>query len=72
MADDFPALSYIKTVCRIGQGAACCRYLTMGPGGWRCEKLTTLRATLDAANHMVARGDNCPGRGNQGLTNLPS
>lgn len=51
-------------LCRIGQGAACCRYLVCGGRGFECEKHGELRATLDqraAAGQMVARGDNCEG-----------
>lgn len=49
-------------VCRIGQRAACCRYLTVGPDGWGCEKQTSLRRVLDArVAQMSAQGDNCEG-----------
>lgn len=51
-------------VCAIGQGHDCCRYLTMGPSGWGCEKHSGLKALLDrrvAAAEMTARGDNCGG-----------
>src|SRR5262245_18136903 len=61
-----PTDFHTRTVCRIGQGADCCRYLTMSPGGWSCQKLTGLKAELDrrvAAGTMVARGNNCPGLG---------
>jgi hypothetical protein len=64
-ASEFPEPDYIKDVCRIGQSHACCRYLTMGPGGWCCEKNTGLSAVLDARvalGSMVARGDNCEGQ----------
>jgi hypothetical protein len=51
-----------RDVCRIGQGAACCRYLTVGVQGWCCEKRTSLRHTLDArVSQMTAQGDNCDG-----------
>jgi hypothetical protein len=56
---------WAKGVCRIGQGAACCRYLVMGPGGWDCAKPHgQTRAMLDkrvAAGQLSARGDNCEG-----------
>lgn len=61
-------LAYAKEVCKIGQGADCCRFLTMGPNGFSCEKhgqhsgLLTLRAI---AGRMVARSDNCQGRASQ-------
>jgi hypothetical protein len=60
----FPHDEWIKGVCRIGQGAACCRYLTMSPTGWDCEKKTQLGLVLDARvarGEMTARGDNCKG-----------
>ena len=56
--------AYVREVCRIGQGHACCRYLTMGAGGWDCAKNTSIRRILDervVMENIVARGDNCPG-----------
>jgi hypothetical protein len=53
---------YINEVCRIGQGHACCRYLTVGADGFDCEKRTAIKVVLDArGDSMTARGDNCPG-----------
>jgi hypothetical protein len=55
---------WTRNVCKIGQGAACCRYLTMGPDGWNCERNASLKATIDervAAGQFTARGDNCEG-----------
>jgi hypothetical protein len=55
---------WVKSVCKIGQGHACCRYLTMAPDGWDCEKHSDMGRYLDLrveAETMVARGDNCPG-----------
>ena len=63
-AAEWPGMEYVKAVCKIGQGHACCRYLTMGAGGWSCEKRSSLKAALDArvlAETMTARGDNCEG-----------
>jgi len=58
--------THVTTVCRIGQGHACCRYLGAGPSGLECFKLNgPLRDALDArvaVGTMVARGDNCEGR----------
>lgn len=51
-------------VCKAGQGADCCRYLTRSAYGYECLKLRPLGAVLDArvaAGAMVARGDNCAG-----------
>lgn len=60
-----PDDGHVKAVCQPGQGAQTCRYLTMAPGGWSCEKLSALRNLLDwrvAEGTMIARGDNCEGR----------
>jgi hypothetical protein len=57
---------HLNQVCKIGQGATCCRYLTMAPHlGWSCEKHGVHKRTLDqrvALGTMIARGDNCEGR----------
>ena len=55
---------HVKTVCKIGQGAACCRYLTAGGGGFSCAKFTSLREGPDERakdKKMNALGDNCGG-----------
>ena len=62
---DFPTDEWTKTICKIGQMAACCRYLTMSPAGWSCEKHSPLSVILDRRvedGTMNARGDNCPGK----------
>ena len=56
---------HAREVCKIGQGAECCKYLTMSvgsAGGWSCEKLSMLGASIALQKDMVARGDNCAGR----------
>lgn len=56
---------WAKTVCKVGQGHACCRYLTMGACGWSCQKHGSFKAHIDErvrAETMTARGDNCEGR----------
>lgn len=64
--NDYPDSTWVNTVCKIGQGEACCRYLTMSPNGWSCEKLEpSARRMLDhrvMAGTMTARGDNCEGK----------
>lgn len=35
--------AFVQTVCKIGQGHKCCRYLTMDTQGWDCVKLTPQR-----------------------------
>jgi hypothetical protein len=53
---------YRLRVCKIGQGALCCRYLTAGAGGFECAKRTSLRFTIDGRiGSMNAKGDNCGG-----------
>jgi hypothetical protein len=54
----------LHSICKIGQGKACCRYVIAGPGGIECAKHTDLRNLLDkrvAAGTFVAQGDNCAG-----------
>ena len=61
-----PTTEWAKTVCKVGGGHECCRYLTMAPDGWSCAKHTGLAALLDkrvAEQSITARGDNCLGRG---------
>lgn len=56
---------HAKDVCKVGQGADCCRYIGMGPKGWSCLKHSNMKPFLDgrvAAGTMNARGDNCEGR----------
>lgn len=56
----------VKEICKMGQGEACCRYLTAGAGGFHCEKRTALGRILDARvaeGRMTARGDCCEGVG---------
>ena len=55
----------IKTICKIGQEHACCRYLLCGADGFLCGKMNPhLKEQLDdrvKRKDMVARGDNCDG-----------
>lgn len=55
---------HVRSVCRLGQGADCCRYLVMGDG-FQCVKLVpSAQATIDqrvAAGAFTAQGDNCEG-----------
>lgn len=56
---------YITTVCKVGQGADCCKYLGAGIKGIECLKLTPFKAVLDARTNMVAKSDNCEGVKNE-------
>lgn len=57
---------YIKLVCKIGQGGACCKYLVAGPKGFECMKVVPAdKALIDrnwATTGHVAQGDNCDGQ----------
>lgn len=57
-------MEYIKTVCKIGQGEKCCRYLLLGAEGFYCGKHSSTAGVLNArvaAGTIIARGDNCSG-----------
>jgi len=56
--------THVKTICRIGQGKECCRYLTVGPQGFMCAKHTSIKQYLDFRvknNDITAQGNNCDG-----------
>ena len=57
--------NWLKEVCKIGQGAQCCKFLTSGPKGFQCAKMDPALATEIAATwHLTqhtAQGDNCKG-----------
>ena len=60
----------VKNICKIGQGHDCCRYLTMGPEGFCCEKKGSLKKLLDERVELKtinARGDNCEGKNDSEL-----
>lgn len=63
-----PTNEWAKEVCMVGHGARCCRFLTMGPNGWSCEKNTSIGLTLSlraSLEMMTAVSDNCEGRADQ-------
>lgn len=54
---------HVRAVCKLGQGAACCRYLMFGKG-FECHKHSQLAAVIDGRverGEFNARGDNCDG-----------
>lgn len=56
--------NYVKNTCRIGQGAACCRFLAIDPlTGFDCLKMTARGRAMIAQRqpHMTAQADNCEG-----------
>lgn len=58
-------MTYLKEVCKIGQGADCCRYIVAGKGGIECAKLSTMKPAIDSrveAGMFVAQADNCEGK----------
>lgn len=57
--------NYLQEICKIGQGAACCRYVVAGADGITCAKLTEVKATIDkrvADGLFTATSDNCEGK----------
>lgn len=59
-------ITYIRNVCKIGQGAYCCKYIVVGGKGFECMKVSDEnKEIVDEAwrtNEHVAQGDNCPGK----------
>lgn len=57
-------VQHIVDVCRIGQGAECCRYLIAGASGLECGKVNpSIKSRIDErADKMNAKGDNCEGK----------
>ncbi len=54
--------SYVKAVCKLGQGEARCCYLSFGAVGLHCSKLTAKGIAISEAAHEKGfKGDNCPG-----------
>lgn len=55
-------VDHVKNVCKIGRGADCCKYLTVGSNGFECAKLTSLKLAIDRRDNMNAKSDNCEGK----------
>lgn len=56
---------YVKTVCKFGQGASCCKYLVMGKDGFKCMKSSPVnKEHIDSVwnETKISQGDNCEGR----------
>jgi hypothetical protein len=57
--------THLLTVCKIGQGHECCRYVLMSADGWMCGKVDPAsRKLLDdpiRRARFTAQGDNCDG-----------
>lgn len=60
-----PEDDWVRDFCQPNNDA-CCRYLTMSPTGWSCEKHNPrLKSYIDRRverGQIRAVGDNCPGR----------
>lgn len=67
MPEEHIPLETVRSICKMGQGSACCSFLLAGMGGFVCAKAPGkegFKATLDArrqAGSMGAMGDNCAG-----------
>jgi len=63
---------HLKDVCKMGAGAACCRYVVAGVEGIECAKhQPEFAAEINrrvAAGSFTAIGDNCPGIGGEADT----
>jgi|688.fasta_scaffold38826_9 hypothetical protein len=64
---DENAQKHTESVCKVGQGAKCCKYLIMAMNGWECMKADPADKKLiddfysDSTHN--ANGDNCNGYG---------
>lgn len=67
MPEEHIPLETVRSICKMGQGSACCSFLLAGMGGFVCAKAPGregVKATLDArrqAGSIGAMGDNCFG-----------
>jgi hypothetical protein len=63
---DKAAQEHVSKVCKIGQGASCCKYLVMGKA-WECMRVDPAnKKVIDdnwAIHPHVSQGDNCKGYG---------
>ena len=58
--------AHLNSVCKIHQGEASCRYISLGLRGFVCAKHTSMKPVLDSfvsESKMCAKGDNCEGLG---------
>lgn len=63
---DERANKHVNEVCKMGQGASCCKYLVMdGINGWECMRTDPAnKKVIDdnwAKHNHVSQGDNCDG-----------
>ena len=52
----------LKKICKMGQGASCCRYMTADGEGIKCAKNTSWARIIDERiATMTTKSDNCEG-----------
>ena len=58
--------NYLDNVCKIGQGASCCKYLVAGSKGFECMRVDPKNKEIIDENWKivkhVSQGDNCMGQ----------
>lgn len=66
--NSFPSQGHVENVCKIGQGEASCRYLSVESGSqgtrYSCQKYGELREVIDnraTQGTMRSKGNNCGG-----------
>jgi hypothetical protein len=58
--------AHLDSVCKKSSGKMTCKYISLGPSGFICAKMTKMKEILDAKAKdglMVAQSDNCEGIG---------
>lgn len=62
---DQTAKKHVSDVCKMGQGAECCKYLVMGTKGFECMRVNPAnKKVIDSdweVTPHVSQGDNCKG-----------
>lgn len=53
--------AHLTEVCRVGQRAACCKFVVCGANGFKCAKNTHLALAINRRENMSAKSDNCNG-----------
>lgn len=59
-----PIPEHVRPLCKMGEGAECCAFLTFGGGGFCCAKGSSFEFLIwqrQAQGTMTAKGDNCDG-----------
>jgi hypothetical protein len=56
---------HVITICKIGQGFNCCKYLVVGSDGFECMKINQANKKIIDSNwgaQKSAQSDNCEGK----------